>query len=1167
MIRKKIIAIVLSASLTTGFIQNPVRVEASSLDEIYANAYRATVAAMEGKTQKLINEARVAIKTLPKNLNWAIGEFSKQVDKVQQPIFEKAYKAVVLAEKNPTQANIDAGKAAIDPDMPIYYKGSYSSKLDQIQQKKMKEALDAYNKALNSNLQEDMDLANKLFDDIRTAKSLAISEWPDLVQAKGNIKDLDNGKTNVNNYSILSDSGKFGPKNEKNPTTIKGNILVSNTGGKSLTLKNMNIEGNLIINFGSGDVVLENVNVNGVIVNNIGANSLHVKGNSEIKDISIKDTNNDARIVIEDNSSIQNTNVLSGAKLEVAKNSTNSKAFGNVLIAPTDTNKIILQGKFDNVFVDKSADVELAKDSKVSTLILKSDAAIKGSGDIVKVNVETSVAIDMQAQSIQVLEVGKKADGSKINIAGKTKVNTLNVNSSVNITGKGTIENANIGANGTTIEIKPDNVSVTEGVKVEVAGEVKDESNSNVIEKVPEGTEDTEKPEDSEENTPPVIVPPSIEEDEDYNPPVNTEPAIDTFIEEISEYLGTNIESSEEYEKNDKGTLAVLKKYNYYFPELKKLDYANETMQKLFASFFRSTLRQMKDNNIKFTYSNLEEKIHMLYQSMENQIEASKFIGHYYAETKVIDFKLPQGQSEDIDVTDEIIKLEIPLSEGTTYEILRIYDYIDGEEVDNEYFYVKEGANGENRIFLKPNIKFGTIDTKIDISIKTKAGNFSTTFLHLKATLFPQDSDLETFIEEVSKYLDENIGSSENNKGVLDVLNKYKEYFPILDKLEDLSDESKLEYASMVRRSLTQLKNDNIEFTYSKIEQIINTNYSFINISIENSKFKGHFKAETPIIKFTVPEGEEDLDVTDELIGFDRPLAKGTTYEIIGIYDYINDEQIENKYFYVKEGANGEKRIFVKRNNNVGTINTNINVSVRIRNGITTASSSINLSLQATFPEAVEFKSFISEIDEYLGESREDNYTYEANNNGTLKVLNKYKDYFLGLSKLNQLLDKHQLKYALTFRSILRDMKNNNVQFTYSKVEGIIDSAYEITKAFIESSKFKGHFEAETPIITFTAQKAEEDLDVTDELIDFDSPLDEGTTYEILGVYDYNKDGKIENKNFYVKEDANGQKRIFVKPNNNVETIQTNIEVIVKTKSGSTSTISLTLKANFGENQ
>src|SRR3712207_6810018 len=65
-----------------------------NIDQLYKDAYNATEKCLKLGTQESIKEAREAIGKLPKSLNWAIGEFSKQVDTKQHPIFVEIIKSI-----------------------------------------------------------------------------------------------------------------------------------------------------------------------------------------------------------------------------------------------------------------------------------------------------------------------------------------------------------------------------------------------------------------------------------------------------------------------------------------------------------------------------------------------------------------------------------------------------------------------------------------------------------------------------------------------------------------------------------------------------------------------------------------------------------------------------------------------------------------------------------------------------------------------------------------------------------------------------------------------------------------------------------------------------------------------------------------------------------------
>jgi hypothetical protein len=276
--RKVLGAIIASTLVTSAIAPSFVKASELSIDEIYANAYNATVKAIDSNTQKDVNAARTAIGMLPQEYDWAIGEFSKQVDYIQHPIFVKAYDAIVKAQASPSQAAVNFAKASIDPDMPDYYRASYSQAVDIVQQKLMQDALDSLEEAVSSLAEEDVTAASSLIDEIKTAADISIADWAQIVKTE--YTDAIAAKTDLNtaaahnqNYTISSKTlneeaiSTFGPS--QGTADITGDITVSISdadSAKTLKLQNMSITGNLDIDFGSGNVILENITVNGVTV-------------------------------------------------------------------------------------------------------------------------------------------------------------------------------------------------------------------------------------------------------------------------------------------------------------------------------------------------------------------------------------------------------------------------------------------------------------------------------------------------------------------------------------------------------------------------------------------------------------------------------------------------------------------------------------------------------------------------------------------------------------------------------------------------------------------------------------------------------------------------------------------------------------------------------------
>jgi hypothetical protein len=152
-------------------------------DELYSRAYKAALAGVNGKTQKQINVARKAIKALEgTDASWAIGEFSKQIDQVQNVFLVNICDAISKAEANGSQANINAAKAIIDPELPAEWKNAYSSAVDVVQQKLMKKLEDAVNKAVANKLIADTDAAKALIAEVKTATDTAIVSWAEAME-------------------------------------------------------------------------------------------------------------------------------------------------------------------------------------------------------------------------------------------------------------------------------------------------------------------------------------------------------------------------------------------------------------------------------------------------------------------------------------------------------------------------------------------------------------------------------------------------------------------------------------------------------------------------------------------------------------------------------------------------------------------------------------------------------------------------------------------------------------------------------------------------------------------------------------------------------------------------------------------------------------------------
>lgn len=171
--KRTLLSLFLSLSLTISTsLVGTISVQASGLsaDQLYSNAFNATRTAMANGKQADINNARNAIDALSgTGASWAIGEFSHQVDGVQQPILVNIINAIEKAKSNPTQVNVNLAKINIPNELIPIWKNSYSSAVDAIEQGLINDALNAYNTAVNSKSSTDIAIAMNKINDILTS--------------------------------------------------------------------------------------------------------------------------------------------------------------------------------------------------------------------------------------------------------------------------------------------------------------------------------------------------------------------------------------------------------------------------------------------------------------------------------------------------------------------------------------------------------------------------------------------------------------------------------------------------------------------------------------------------------------------------------------------------------------------------------------------------------------------------------------------------------------------------------------------------------------------------------------------------------------------------------------------------------------------------------------
>lgn len=153
----------------------------TNIDTIYKNAYDLTQKSVVEKTQLSVNEAREAIKLIPTSMDWAIGEFSKQIDMVQHSILVSIVTLINIAENETNQTNVNNARASIPDELTPYWRNSYSSAVDVIQQKLQTNAMELLNIAESEKTQESVAEARLLLNDLKEANNIAVVEWNNIL--------------------------------------------------------------------------------------------------------------------------------------------------------------------------------------------------------------------------------------------------------------------------------------------------------------------------------------------------------------------------------------------------------------------------------------------------------------------------------------------------------------------------------------------------------------------------------------------------------------------------------------------------------------------------------------------------------------------------------------------------------------------------------------------------------------------------------------------------------------------------------------------------------------------------------------------------------------------------------------------------------------------------
>ncbi len=246
-------------------------------------------------------------------------------------------------------------------------------------------------------------------------------------------QDANNPMQINKNVNIIAKNVAF------NNVNVKGNVTVT---GDYTTLNNVKVEGTLIINPGeNGTVNLNNVNANTIEVLSGAANSIHFNNvNAKALNVNSKNVKEIVRVELKGATNIEKTTVKSNAILEIVKGS-----FGNIEILENSTKTedfVEFRGSFDkNITVKTKATLKTAKDAKILKVVIEPEnnekIILDGNFGQVEVNKKAVVAT---TENTKVEKVTTNTSGVTLEAGKGSTITTLDQNGqTVTHTGPGTI--------------------------------------------------------------------------------------------------------------------------------------------------------------------------------------------------------------------------------------------------------------------------------------------------------------------------------------------------------------------------------------------------------------------------------------------------------------------------------------------------------------------------------------------------------------------------------------------------------------------------------------------------------------------------------------------------------------------------------------------------------
>ncbi|MBJ6362491.1 S-layer homology domain-containing protein [Paenibacillus sp. GCM10012307] len=227
----------------------------------------------------------------------------------------------------------------------------------------------------------------------------------------------------------IDKAGTYGP--DSGTKTYSGDVAIN---VPNVVLKNVTIKGNLLLGegIGEGDVTLDRVVVEGTTtVKGGGKNSIHIL-DSALSRVVITKVDGQVRVVIEGSTAVDQVSVESGATLQVVGG--NGASYGTVKVSTTG--EVTLDGDFPDVVIVAPAQLTVTS-GKIGNLTLTEQAA-----------------------------------GAEVTLEKDSQVTNVNAGAAATIKGDGKIDTASVTASGVTIEQKPAQTVVADGISANVGGTV-----------------------------------------------------------------------------------------------------------------------------------------------------------------------------------------------------------------------------------------------------------------------------------------------------------------------------------------------------------------------------------------------------------------------------------------------------------------------------------------------------------------------------------------------------------------------------------------------------------------------------------------------------------------------------------------------------------------------